>query len=95
MNKIKSSKMKKLPDLLSDVFTSVVLDSVTVESGGSEVVKLFMSPDVPFNMVVVVSSIDVETRAVLVSVLVIMVVASFSTARTSKAPALYQRKVRS
>lgn len=65
---------------------------MTVESGGNEVVKLFRM--VSFNMVVV-SSVDIETRAVLVSVLVIMVVASFSTARTSKAPALYQRKVRS
>jgi len=70
----------------------VVLDSMTVELGGNEVVKLFrMSTEVSFSMVVL--SIDIE-RAVLASVLVIMVVASFSTARTSKAPALYQRKVR-
>lgn len=72
----------------------MVLDSMSVEFGGNEVVKLFrMSTEVSFNMVVL--SIEIETGAVLVSVMVIMVVASFSTARTSKAPALYQRKLRS
>lgn len=47
----------------------------------------------PLNWVVL--SINIETGAVVVSVLVIMVVASFSTAKTSKAPELFKIKVRS
>lgn len=84
--------MKKLPDSPSDVvvvFTTVVFGRVTVKFG---VVKLFRTL-FSFNWVVL--SINTETGAVVVSVLVIMVVASFSTAKTSKAPELYKIKVRS
>lgn len=41
----------------------------------------------------VVLSTDIETGAVMISVLLIVVVASFSTAKTNKAPALYPLKV--
>lgn len=71
------------------VFTSVVFGRVTVKFG---VVKLSRKL-FPLNWVVL--SINIETGAVVVSVLVIMVVASFSTAKTSKAPELFKIKVRS
>lgn len=78
--------MKKLPDSPSDVvFASVVFGRWTVKF---DVVKF-----VSLNRVVL--SVDTETGAVVFSVLAIMVVASFSTAKTSKAPELYQIKVSS
>lgn len=82
--------MKKLPDCPSDVvFPSVVFDRSTVEFG---VVKLSRKPSGVL-LIRVVLSTDIETGAVMIFVLLIVVVASFSTAKTNKAPALYPLKV--
>lgn len=81
--------MKKLPDFSSWVlFTSIVVDRVTLELG---VVTFFGDSSV---LLRVVLSVSLETGTVVYSVLVIMVVVSLSTAKTTQTPALYQIKVR-
>lgn len=76
--------MKKLPDA-DVVFTAVLFGRVTVTFG--------MIKSVSLNWVVVYEG--TETGAVLFSVLFSLAVATFSIAKTSKAPELYKIKVRS